>query len=214
MIAINAYAQFRVQVTHLSRQESEECISKQAYYDVENNHISIISMDFKCDKLLIDAFEKAIITPENLKIQIINSPQVFENILRAALDLCYTTIIQDLSEEDVTWFLFDCAKNGKMNKSKGGIKWLIIISLILVAIIICVSIGICCYLVSRKRNRKHSQTQQSLSKQQIADRNINDLSGESTDIKSYSTSTKKSLSDIKCKSPGRAENQEIFPIKK
>ncbi|KAM3718066.1 putative membrane protein [Dirofilaria immitis] len=178
MIAINAYAQFRVQVTHLSRQESEECISKQAYYDVENNHISIISMDFKCDKLLIDAFEKAIITPENLKIQIINSPQVFENILRAALDLCYTTIIQDLSEEDVTWFLFDCAK------------------------------------MSRKRNRKHSQTQQSLSKQQIADRNINDLSGESTDIKSYSTSTKKSLSDIKCKSPGRAENQEIFPIKK
>ncbi|VDK78205.1 unnamed protein product [Onchocerca ochengi] len=89
MIAINTYAQFSVQITQLSLQESEECISKQAYYDIENNYIAIISMDIKCDELLINAFEKAINTPENLEIQIINNPQDYENILRVVCCLQY-----------------------------------------------------------------------------------------------------------------------------
>uniref|UniRef100_A0A8R1XY16 Uncharacterized protein n=1 Tax=Onchocerca volvulus TaxID=6282 RepID=A0A8R1XY16_ONCVO len=159
----------------LSLQESEECISKQAYYDIENNYIAIISMDIKCDELLINAFEKAINTPENLEIQIINNPQDYENILRVAKDLCHITIIHDSSITYATWLLFDCTRNGEVHKTKDGIKWPVIISLTIVGIIVCASMGICCYLAFRRNSRMQRQRQDSLSKQQIAGRNINEL---------------------------------------
>lgn len=71
---------------HFSRHESMQCISKQAYYDVENNYIAIISLDAKCDEILTKAFKRAITKPENLKIQVINNPKDFEYVLRM---VCY-----------------------------------------------------------------------------------------------------------------------------
>ncbi|OZC12074.1 hypothetical protein X798_00593 [Onchocerca flexuosa] len=214
MIAINTYAQFSVQITQLSLQESEECISKQAYYDIENNYVAVISMDIKCDELLVDAFEKAIISPENLEIQIINNPQDYENILRVAKDLCHITIIHDSSITYATWLLFDCTKNGEVHKTKDGIKWPVIISLTVVGVIVCASMGICCYLAFRRNSRMRRQKQDSLSKQQTAGRNINELSGESNSIKSSSASAKKTLPDAKYESSRKNIGSTNFSRKK
>lgn len=59
-----------------------ECVSQQAYYDANHHYIAIISLNIKCDKLLFKAFKKAMVKPDNLKIQIVNSPEGFEYILR------------------------------------------------------------------------------------------------------------------------------------
>ncbi|VDO36721.1 unnamed protein product [Onchocerca flexuosa] len=179
--------------TQLSLQESEECISKQAYYDIENNYVAVISMDIKCDELLVDAFEKAIISPENLEIQIINNPQDYENIL-----------------------------HGEVHKTKDGIKWPVIISLTVVGVIVCASMGICCYLAFRRNSRMRRQKQDSLSKQQTAGRNINELSGESNSIKSSSAvsylqiylSAKKTLPDAKYESSRKNIGSTNFSRKK
>lgn len=71
---------------HLSGNKTYECISKQAYYEVEINSISIVSLRKDCDKILTKAFQSATFAPENLKIKIIKSPEEFDYILRV---VCY-----------------------------------------------------------------------------------------------------------------------------
>lgn len=63
-----------------------ECISKQAYYDVQHSTIKVISLDEKCDKVLTKAFNKIKTAPDDIKIEIINTPEDYEHILRS---VCY-----------------------------------------------------------------------------------------------------------------------------
>ncbi|EFO17402.1 hypothetical protein LOAG_11098 [Loa loa] len=171
---------------HLSHQESDECISKQAYYDVGSNSIAIISLDKKCDEILTNAFEKAMNKPENLKIKIIKNPKDFEHLLRVVQDICFITTIQESTRIYVTWFFFDCTKNEVTYKKKEGVMWIILLSLTIVAIIICVAIGVCCYLAFRMNNFKPNEKHDSSKKEQTSNENADELSDKSINIKSPS----------------------------
>uniref|UniRef100_A0AAF5Q464 Uncharacterized protein n=1 Tax=Wuchereria bancrofti TaxID=6293 RepID=A0AAF5Q464_WUCBA len=195
VIAVNTYAQFRARITHLSRYESIECISKQAYYDVENSYIAVVSLDDKCDEVLTNAFKKAIIKPENLKIQVIKNPRDFEYILRMVQDFCSVAIIQESIKISVTWFFFDCTKNKERNK-KFGITWIIAISLTVVGITICAAIGACCYLALRSTHPIQRRRKESAREDETSNRNVDELSRETNNIKSHSTSTKKTLPEM------------------
>ncbi|CAG9537334.1 unnamed protein product [Cercopithifilaria johnstoni] len=156
MIGINTYAQYRARINRLSRHDSMECISKQAYYDTKHNYLAIISLDMKCDKLLQKAFEKAITKPDNLKIRIINNPENFEYILQTVQSRCTVTIIEESTT--IIWFFFDCIKiSSEVREKKNGIMWIIVTILVITAIAICATIGICCYLTLRKRHWKHDR---------------------------------------------------------
>ncbi|VDO06813.1 unnamed protein product [Brugia timori] len=200
LITVNTYAQFRARITfgkmklqHLSRYESNECISKQAYYDVENSCIAIVSLDDKCDKVLTNAFEKAIIKPENLKIQVIKNPRDFEYMLRVVQDFCSVTVIQESIKIYVTWFFFDCTK--------------------IVGITICAAIGACCYLALRRTNPTQRQKKDSTKEEETSNENVDELSPEANIIKSHSTSTKKTLPEVTIEEvQGKAPDRQVLNV--
>uniref|UniRef100_A0A915PSK6 Uncharacterized protein n=1 Tax=Setaria digitata TaxID=48799 RepID=A0A915PSK6_9BILA len=176
MIIVRTCAQFRVRITQLSLEESEKCISKQAYYDVDSSQVIVLSMDVKCDTLLISAFKNAVTTPADLKIQVVNNAKDYEDILRVVQDICYITVIQDSNKTHAIWFLFDCTKNGEIRHKKSGIIWLVIISLTMLGTVIGASIGICSYLAFRKYHLKKEPDD--LNEKEIADENVDEPSKE------------------------------------
>lgn len=64
--------------------------------------------------------------------------------------------------------------------------WIIVLTLTIASIVLCATIGICCYLALRTNQPKQKEMRDSPKKEHIPDGNANVLSGETNKIKSHS----------------------------
>ncbi|KAL3984706.1 hypothetical protein ACH3XW_35650 [Acanthocheilonema viteae] len=212
LIAINSRAQYRVRINHLSRNDSMECISKQAYHDAQDKLLTIISLDTKCDNLLAKAFEKVATKPDNLRIRVVNNPEDFEHILREVRNRCIVTIIQESIKG--IWFFFDCTRNPEINKKSNGVMWVVIIALTSTVTAICAAIGICAFLTFRKNRSVQKQKSDNSVKEQISNRNFNKLSGESSGMKSSFTSSRGTVPEASPTSSRKTNGSTSFSHKR
>lgn len=57
------------------RKHLEQCISKEAYFYAENNHLRILSPSAECGRELMKIVKYAKTIPEELNIQVVNAAE-------------------------------------------------------------------------------------------------------------------------------------------
>ncbi|VDK86640.1 unnamed protein product [Litomosoides sigmodontis] len=210
IIALKTCAQYRVRINvsshelkrllrkHVSRSDLMECVSKQAYYDAKQHYVAIISLNITCDKLLFKALRRAKVKPDNLKMQIVNSPEGFEYMLREVQTICTVTIIEE--SITATWFFFDCSKIAEIRERKTETVWIMVtVAIIATVLTVCVTISAFCYLTFRRNRWKHPQKRDGSTNGQTSEKNAansRNVLGNSNNTTSPSSSMKGTFSDV------------------
>ncbi|VBB25442.1 unnamed protein product, partial [Acanthocheilonema viteae] len=141
-----------------NEKDVEECISKEAYFHTENNHLTILSPSVECDKQLMHIVQYAKTIPEELHMKVINATEDYEkDMLQMPYELCEVSIAGDVSEETVKWLLIDCNESKKKDNTRSRIKWLIISVVTVITVTIVIVFGTYYYYIKEKKRIKQKQ---------------------------------------------------------
>ncbi|VDK72731.1 unnamed protein product [Litomosoides sigmodontis] len=213
VVLADAHHQLGVRITAFNRKDLEQCISKEAYFYTEINHLRILSPSSECSKELMEIVKYAKTIPEELNIRIIIATAAAaehyeEEMLGMPYELCEISVAGDVNEETVKWLLIDCTEN-KKDDTKSRMKWFIIIIVTTVTIAIAITVGTYYYCGREERGIKQKQEepgQQQQQQQQYEQKSLKTSSRKLNEMTDHTAPTNERTSQTK-------QVQQYFPEK-